>query len=649
MIQVLCVGEAVGWLEVDLEHAGLSCVGVATATAAVEAMKQGLAQQQPWSAVVVSALLPDMTGPAFVDGLMRHFDPANVVLVADVEPHIAQHLTSSPKVRIFPAATSGNVVAEFLLRRLGGAHMPPHPPSPPSGASVGLIAGLFDAPGPPPPSPSFMSPSQLTATTSTPPTAHAGAWVRSNQPRSPTVTTMPFFTALGAQAPGPATLPHTTTSPSMSSPPSSSSSPPMATGADRAAQQRIEALSDELASANAEIAALRARAQTAEARAFDAAQKAFEREAQSAAVAAELGELQTELEIVRHAARAEVENGQQLLAEFESTRQALLVLQAEVEPLRAAVQERDQALEDARKIVEQVSAQHHADVASLNAHIVQLGEHLAAHEATATAHADELQALRVAMQDLEQGHAAELATQQAKHAQALEEIRDAARFELDGVRAMLAEATATAAEVEGLRARVAGLEVTAAEVEVLRAAKDEMESALGLELQQAHALQTRLAEAEARRADEQGRLASLQTEIERQKLRLDAAALAELEISTLAHARDGLIDRLNAAEARAAALADRLEAAPASATALEELRGRLEEAERYAAFESERAERAVADAAHLRQLLEASAQEKARVVAENEQLRMLSAEGDGSRDAPLDLQHQRKAALAADT
>jgi chromosome segregation ATPase len=422
----------------------------------------------------------------------------------------------------------------------------------------------------------------------------------------------------------------------------------MATGADRAAQQRIEALSDELASANAEIAALRARAQTAEARAFDAAQKAFEREAQSAAVAAELGELQTELEIVRHAARAEVENGQQLLAEFESTRQSLLVLQAEVESLRAAVQERHLALEDARKVVEHVSAQHHADVAALNAHIVQLGEHLAAHEATAIARADELQALRVAIQDLEQGHAAELATQQAQQAQAMEEIRAAARLELDGVRAMLAEATATAAEAEGLRARVAGLELIAAEVETLRAAKDEIEAALGLELQQAHGLQVRLAEAEARRANEQGRVGILQAEVERQKLRLDAAALAELEISTLAHARDGLIDRLNAAEARAAALADRLEAAPASLTALEELRGRLEEAERYAAFESERAERAIADAAHLGQLLEASAQEKARVVAENEQLRTIAADGARAPDATVDLHHQRKAALGAD-
>jgi len=682
MNQVLLVGEAVGWLEVDLVPFGLSCVRVPTATAAVEAMKQALAQQQPWSAVVVGAVLPDMTGPAFVDGLMRHFDPPSVALVADVEPHIAQHLTSSPKVRIFPAATPGNVVAEHLFRRMGGTPVTTPPSSPPASAGGGngiaanLLAGLFDAPStqPPPPPPSFMAPSPAT---SFPPTAPPGAWgAPSSQPRPPTVTTMPFFAALGAQTAGPAALPQTK-SPSPlssppSSPPSSTSTPPMATGADRAAQQRIEALTEELASANAEIATLRARAQTAEARAFDAAQKTFEREAQSAAVAAELGELKTELEIVRHAARAEAENAQQVLVEFETTRQSLAALQAEAEPLRAAaasleqavadlaglqtaVQERDQAIEDARKVVEQVSAQHHADVAALNAHVVQLGEHLAAHEATATARGAELEALRAAMLEVEQDHAAALASQQTRHEQALEEVRAAHQLELDAVRAMLAEATAaasevealraTAAEVEPLRARVAELEVVAAEVEALRAAKLESEAAWAQEQQQVQALEARLAEAEARLLDEQGRIAELQAEIDRQKLRLDAAALAELEISTLTQARDALVDRLNAAEARAVALQGQLEVASASATALDELRVQLEEAERYGTFESERADKAVADAAHMRQLLEASAHEQARVVGEIEHLRPLAAEVERARAAMVDMQRQLEAAL----
>jgi hypothetical protein len=668
MNQVLLVGESVAWLEVDLVPFGLSCVGVATATAAVEAMKQGFAQQQPWSAVVVGANLPDMTGPAFVDGLMRHFDPPCVVLVADVEPHIAQHLSSSPKVRIFPGATPGPVVAEHLFRRLGGAPAstppsPPPPSSPNGGLAEGLLAGLFDAPAAaPPPAPAFMAP--LPAT-SFPPTAAPGAWgAPSAQPRPPTVTTMPFFAALGAQTAGPTALPQTKSQPPMPSP-LSSSTPPTATGADRAAWQRIEALSEELATANAEIAALRARAQTAEARAFDAAQKTFEREAQSAAVAAELGELKTELEIVRHAARAEAENAQQVLVELERTRQALVALEEEAGPLRAAaasleqavadlaglqaaVQERDQAIEDARQVVEAVSAQHHADVAALNAHVLQLGEHLAAHEATAVAQAAELEGLRAALEASSQAHAAALAEAQAQHAQALEEASAAAQLELDAVRALLAEASAASAEAEGLRARVAELEAVAAEVEGLRAAKLESEAAWAQEQQQVQGLEGRLAEAEARVVDEQARIVELQAEVDRQKLRLDAAALAELEISTLTAARDALVDRVDAAEARAVALQGQLEAAGAAARTLAELRVQLEEAERYGTFESERADKAVADAATMRQLLEASAHEQARIVAEIEHLRPIAAEVERARAAMVDMQRQLEAALGTD-
>jgi chromosome segregation ATPase len=454
-------------------------------------------------------------------------------------------------------------------------------------------------------------------------------------------------------------------SPLASTPPMSSSTPPMASGADRAAQQRIEALTEELASANAEIAALRARAQTAEARAFDAAQKTFEREAQSAAVAAELGELKTELEIVRHAARAEAENAQQILVELESTRQALAALQTEAEPLRAAaasleqavadlaglqaaVQERDQAIEDARKVVEQVSAQHHADVAALNAHVVQLGEHLAAHEATANARGAELEALRAAMQEAEQVHAAALAAAQAQHEAALEETRAANQLELDAVRALLTEASVAATEVEPLRARVAELEAIAAEVESLRAAKLESEAAWAQEQQQVQGLEARLAEAEARVVDEQARIVELQGEVDRQKLRLDAAALAELEISTLTQARDALVDRLNAAEGRASALQGQLEAAAAATAGLDELRVQLEEAERYGTFESERADKAVAEAATMRQLLEASAHEQARVVAEIEHLRPIAAEVERARAAMVDMQRQLEAALGTD-
>ena len=121
MTQVLLVGADTARLEVDLVPYGLSCHVVNDAQVAVDTLKQGLAALQPWTTVVVGQHLPDMTGPAFVDGLVRHFDPANVVLLADVEPQIAQLLSVMPRVALFPSTTDGVVVADHLFKRLGGA------------------------------------------------------------------------------------------------------------------------------------------------------------------------------------------------------------------------------------------------------------------------------------------------------------------------------------------------------------------------------------------------------------------------------------------------------------------------------------------------------------------------------------------------
>lgn len=670
MNQVLLVGEAVGWLEVDLIPFGMSCHSVPTATVAVEALKHGLSQQQPWHSIVVGATLPDMTGPAFVDGLLRHFDPAAVVLVADVEPHIAQHLTSSPKVRIFPGATGGGAIAEHLFRRLGGAPQAAAPPPPPMMHSGGGLAGLFDTAGgfsPPPPPPAQATPSSF-------PGASSGFGVAPNTasswggaaPQAPTATTMPFFAALGQQNGG--SLPPTKSSssqPPTSQPPMNQiGQPGQGPGADRAILHRLEALAEEVARANAEVASLKTRAQTAEARAFDAAQKAFEREAGNAALAAELGEVRTELDLVRHAARSEADNDQRRRAELEATQAQLRQLHAEAEPLRAAaagleqavadlaglqaaVQERDAALEDARRVVEQVSAQHHVDVTALNAHIVGLGEAIAAHEQNAAARDGQLSALTE-----------QLTAAQAAHATALEHVgaeltaavaaRDADLAELESLRSGHA---ASVAEAEALKARLAA---AVAEVEALQGQLAEAGASTGIELDALKASSTevweKLAAAETALAEAQARATALEAERAKLKSRAEAAALADLQIQALTEARDGLVDRAAAAESHVVELQQQLAAASsadADAT-IEALKASVTAAERYGALEASRAEKAVAEVASARQILEVATHEQTRLLAEMEQVRPLAAEVERARAAMVDMQRQLEAALGTD-
>ena len=104
---------------------GFSCHHVDTAGDAVTELKARV-----WPVVVVSAVLPDMNGPAFIDGLLRHFDPSTVVLLGEVEAHIAQLLSQSPKVRVFADAVAGVLVADHVFKHVSGGSTSSSPPTP---------------------------------------------------------------------------------------------------------------------------------------------------------------------------------------------------------------------------------------------------------------------------------------------------------------------------------------------------------------------------------------------------------------------------------------------------------------------------------------------------------------------------------------
>ena len=311
MTQVLLVGVETARLEVEFLPYDLSCHLVVDAQLAVDCLRQGQLAHQPWQTVVVAQHLPDMTGPGFVDGLVRHFQPATVVLLADLEPHMTLLLAAMPNVTVVPGATAGVAIAEHLVRRMGGAWPAKAAPS---------LASLFDAPrtGEAPTAPLFPQPMPVMPVM---PVMPAPAPAPAFGARA---STMPFFQALNATAP--TAVPVTSSSAAPSLFPSASPVP------DRVTQAQLEELVTELAGANAELVSLRARLQEAEGRMLEVAQQVRERELEHIAARDEAHDLQTELDMVRQAVASEA-------AERRAVGDTSAAALAEVEFLRRALQE----------------------------------------------------------------------------------------------------------------------------------------------------------------------------------------------------------------------------------------------------------------------------------------------------------------------
>ncbi len=316
MNQVLLVGDETARYEVDFVPYGLACHSVKDAKDAVDELKNAMARQQPWTSIVVSSALPDMTGPAFVDGLMRHFNPETVVLVADVEPHIAQHLQGSPKVQIFAARTDGSVIADHLFKRLGragsigpgGAGGFAAPPStsvmgslPTSGTGASLAA-LFDPQHTPvvagqhTPHQAFTMPSPAASLNpATPPSA----WSPPMNANVGRPSTMPFLQALTNQ--------------------------PQA--------QHTQQLMQELTTANAELASLRAQLAAASDQARDA---------------------HAELNFVKQAAQANLADDAEQRAQFDQLAQLLDATAMERDAAREQLvqlsTERDEAIAERQQL-----------------------------------------------------------------------------------------------------------------------------------------------------------------------------------------------------------------------------------------------------------------------------------------------------------
>ncbi len=645
--QVLLVGEATARLEVDLVPYGLTCHTVSDAKTAVEELKTAMGAQQPWASVVVAAGLPDMSGPAFVDGLMKHFDPSTVVLLADLEPTVAQHLSQSPKISIFPDATDGVVVGDHLFKRMGGASGPPSPSLPPPPPSLGTpsssmgLASLFDPPrtgvgagtnglqqtpnqafSMPPPTNSFSQGAPSGNSWSPPPPA-----------TPPRPTTMPFFAALSQSQPPQAPV---------SSPPTNASSPPASSGAERATLARIEALAEELDNARAEIITLKARLQAAETRANTATEKAFHQQAAAEAAAAEAREAQVELEMVRHAVNSDV-------AEINPIADDGAMLQAELDNLRlelhGAMTDRDGAMGQ----LEMVRGERDQLTHTIEA---MRGELVVMQRAVSEANAD-VEQQRTAAESIE----AQLASAQAAVAelpalQALLAEKDVALDEARAVGAellsMTAELGAMKAEFDALRiakeesdaawaaeqAKVAALEAqdtelseASAELAALCTAKEESDNAWAAEQTKVAALEATVAELEVKAADSEAALANANFKI--------------LELDSKISALSACAEAAMAAELRVAEL-------EAIAADIDDLREQLAEAERYSKLEEARADRAVSDAAGMRQMIEAQTHEQARIVGEIEQLRPIANEVERARAAMIDMQRQLEAALGTD-
>jgi hypothetical protein len=469
--QVLLVGEPTARLEVVLVPYGLRCHHVGSASGAVAELKA-----RPWPMVVVSSALPDMNGPAFIDGLLRHFDPATVVLVGDVDAAAAQTLSSSSRVRLFGAGADSGLIADHLFKRASGPESMPVAEAPASAQDFSMLHLLDNGHT----SPTF--PSTAAQQASWPPVAAAAA------PRPNPA--LPFLAALGAPSPyvaAPGSQPAMSSSlpPTMQVAPSPVF-PPAA--ANQQALARLEGLANELANSTAEIASLRSRLQHAEASAADLGQRFVDGEGLRVRLEGEVFSLRQALQQAQVAAATEVAEIETLadtsgeLAELRQQVQqlnghlALIThernrLYTELSTVRQGNEERAQAFESAQR----QAIEAHADVE----------QHRSAAEMAERALADLDKKLRVATDEVA-GLRAETSLLRER---AL--ASETERQEVLGARA-------------GLRA----------ELEVMATEKADVERARAAEQQQVATLEAKLAEVEAHHADTIGQLRTELVELE---------------------------------------------------------------------------------------------------------------------------------------
>ena len=483
---------------------GLVCHHVDNASAAVAELKA-----RSWPIVVVSSALPDMNGPAFIDGLLRHFDPSTVVLMGDVDPTTAQTLSASPRVRLFAANVDGVLVADHLFKRATGNTAPPEPPPPPPMMAPGSLAHLFDAP----PRTSSVPPQQATpqsAFSMPPPTNSLGAWPATTQPTSSTPpsaarpnTTMPFFAAFGGQASG--GVPST---PPGSMPGASTSTP------DRAMQARIDGLTSELAQSHAEIVGLRARLQVAEQQVAEGAQRLMESD-----------NARMHFEDQAHTLRAEVA----------MAREAAAVDVAEIETLNDTGAE----LDELRMMSHALTVERDGAVGQLE---------------MVRAERDRLDVTIAQLRQAEQERAFDLDTARRQLLEAhadVEQYRSAAEMAERAMTDLDAQLRTTTDELTSARAELSLAQERAIVADSARAEKADVEAAWAVEQQRVAALELTLAEIEAAHVDSTTQLRDRIAELE-----AIAAAVEEVQ------------ERLNEAERSAALEEARAERAIADASAM---------------------------------------------------------------------------------
>lgn len=648
--QVLLVGEAGARLEVDLVPYGLACVSVSNANDAVARLKT-----TPFSFVVVTAALPDMSGPAFVDGLLRHFDPSTVVLLGDVDPAQAAQLQRSPKVAFFPGNVDGADVADFLFQRVGGLSPPlataPSTPPQPTFPGPGTARGMFGELPRQPTASSFAPP-----TGSLPPTQNPwpGTSGTPAQPRPAQNGAAPFFAAFSAQPGTGAAAPMP--------PSSSSSSPPMSSGPDRATMERIEQMATEVAQANAEVITLRARLGAAEASSRDSAERLIVAEQRAARAEQEASSLRSEVDAARRSAIHQVAE--------------VMALSDEGEPISAE-------LDDLKSKVDMAESERDSAASQLNmvrAERDRLTSDLSAAQQALQERALEADGLRRQLQDgLGEIERARADAESMRHLLSDLEGRSAAGAaalaEVEGLRVQLAQRDATIVERDAALAaqraeqRAELEQQAAADVAAVRAMLEEQHGyaleALRANLEQAHSASVEAVRAEAdahHAADVEAQtevrvyaaLAAEKKSAEAALAAMQATMQAELEA---VRAEKADVEAAWAADQQRAAEADaKLGEAQAARVDVENgLRADLNEALKQLAEESDataleraRANRAVADSQSLRQMLESLTMEQARVVGEIEQLRPIAGEVDKARAMIIDMQRQLEAALGTD-
>jgi len=579
--QVLLVGEEGARLEVDLVPYGLSCVTVGNANDAVARLKV-----TAFPLVVVTAALPDMSGPAFVEGLLRHFDPATVVLFGDIEPGAAAQLQRSPKVALFPTHSDGAAIADFLFKRVGGSSVPPQ--AAPTGPQQvmgfpgpGSARGMFGDPRGLPrsnTSPALSSSLAPSMAPSIAPSFAHNPWPAGGAAQ----TQSPFFAELGQSQAAQQAL-------------SSTSAPPSA-AADRAVMDQLAA---ELAQANSELQVLRGRIGPTEAAARDATERASRAEHEAA-------QLRTEVDAARRSAINQVADVMALSDEGEP-------IEAEMDDLKSRADMAESERDSATSQLNMVRAERDRLTSDLSLAHQQLQER-----------ALELDGLRRQLQDgfaeLERTRAAGDSTLQLLHELESRSAENTAA--VAGLQTALADKDA-----EHQRALEAQAAAVRAEMHASHAAD--------IEAQVEMRLRPAIAETQA----QQARVAVLQTELEALRLEkadVEAAWAADQQRAGEADAKIG------------AAEAARVDIETSLRADLNAALKQLDEESQAARLEAARADRFVKDAAALRQMLEGMTHEQARLVGEIEQLRPLAAAVDKGRATVVDMQRQLEAALGTD-